>query len=265
MTARAARLLDQLGYGETAIHRLDPRSKTLAVLLFVLTVVSFPKYAVGPLVPLSLFPLSMIILGRIPAGLIVKRVALVSPFAILVGMFNPVFDTEPMVRIGAVQISGGWISFASIILRFVLTVSAALALVATTSFPRICQGLDALRLPRAFIVQMLFLYRYLFVLVEEGVRLRRARELRRFGRRWALRPRVAASLIGVLFLRTYERAERIYMAMCARGFDGRVRLVERLSFGWRDGAFIAATLAFCLVMRLVPLTIYLGRWGETWL
>ena len=265
MTTHSARLLDRLGYAESPIHRLDPRAKTIAVLVFVVTVVSFPKYAVAPLIPLALFPLAMILLGGVPLGLILKRTVVVSPFAVLVGVFNPLFDTEPLARLGGLEISGGWISFGSILLRFFLTVGAALALVATTSFPRICQGLDAMKVPRALIVQMLFLYRYLFVLIEEAMRLRRARELRRFGRRRGLRLRVAAPLIGVLFLRTYERAERVYLAMCARGFDGHVRLAQRLRVRSRDVVFAVGTLAFCLVLRFVPLVDWLGRWGERWL
>jgi cobalt/nickel transport system permease protein len=262
VTTHSAQLLDRLGYGETVIHRLDPRAKTLATVAFIITVVSYPKYAVAPLIPLSIYPLVLVILGQVPVGVILKRTLAVSPFAVLVGIFNPLFDTQPIAQIAGIKISGGWISFASIVLRFFLTVSAALALVATTSFPRICQGLDALRMPRAFIVQMLFLYRYLFVLIEEAVRLRRARDLRRFGRRRGLRPRVAASLIGVLFVRTYERAERIYLAMCARGFDGHVRLAQRLHFDWKDGIFVAGTLAVCLILRIVPVVHWLGRWGE---
>jgi len=228
-------------------------------------VVSYPKYAVAPLIPLMIYPMVFVVVGQIPPGVILKRTAVVSPFAVLVGIFNPLIDTRPMTEIAGIAISGGWISFTSILLRFALTVSAALALVATTSFPRICQGLDALKVPRVFVVQMLFLYRYLFVLIEEALRLRRARDLRRFGRRRGLRPRVAASLLSVLFLRTYERAERVYLAMCARGFDGHVRLARRLHFRWPDAAFVTVTLAACLILRLVPVVYWLGRRGESWL
>jgi cobalt/nickel transport system permease protein len=264
-TTHSARLLDQLGYGDTAIHRLDPRAKTLATAIFVITVVSYPKYAVASLVPLVLYPLVFIVVGEIPPGVILKRTAAVSPFAVLVGIFNPLLDTQPRAELAGFAISGGWISFLSILLRFGLTVTAALALVATTSFPRICQGLDALRLPRAFIVQMLFLYRYLFVLIEEAVRMKRARDLRRFGTRLGLRPRVAASLISVLFLRTYERAERVYLAMCARGFDGHLRMAQRLRWRWPDAAFVGGTMGTCLILRFVPVVHLLGQWGEGWL
>lgn len=265
MTTHSVRQLDQLGYGETAIHRLDPRAKTIATLIFILTVVSFPKYAVAPLFPFAVFPMMLIISGEIPLAVIVKRTLVVSPFAVLVGIFNPLFDTAPMMRMGGLTISGGWVSFVSILLRFFLTVTAALALIATTSFPRICQGLDAMKTPRPFIVQMLFLYRYLFVLMEEAMRLRRARDLRRFGKTRGLRWRVAASLIGVLFLRTYERAERVYLAMCARGFDGHVRLARRLRFGAADLAFVAGTLIGCVVLRTAPIVYWLGRLGEVWI
>lgn len=262
MTTQSARILDRLGYADTPIHRLDPRAKTLATLAFIICVVSFPKYTVAALIPFAIFPIALIVLGRVPPGVILKRALIVSPFAVLVGIFNPLLDTEPMLQIGGLSISGGWVSFASILVKFFLTVTAALALIATTSFPRICHGLDAMKVPRAFIVQMMFLYRYLFVLVEEAMRMRRARELRRFGERRGLRPRVAASLIGVLFLRTYERAERVYIGMCARGFDGHVRLARRLCFGWKDAAFVAGTFVICGTLRMVPVVEWIGRFGD---
>ena len=199
--------LDELSAGASSVHRLDPRAKVLTILVFIVLVVSFGRYEVTALVPFFIFPAVMVALGDLPVGYIAKKIALVLPFAFLVGMLNPLFDREVLVRLGTFGVSGGWLSCASITLRAILTVGAALILVAVTGFPAICRALERLGMPRAFAVQLLFLYRYLFVLTEEGARAARARELRSFGRRgMGMGP--FGSLVGHLLLRTWLRAER---------------------------------------------------------
>jgi len=252
--------LDRLSYLDSPAHRLDPRAKLLATLAFVVATVSFPKYEVAALTPFFFFPLLLAGAGGIPLGLIARRVAIVSPFAIMIGLFNPLLDRTPFVLLGSLEISAGWVSFASILMRFALTMSAALVLTATTSFPALCQGLTALRVPRVFVVQLLFLYRYLFLLAEESGRLRRARDLRGVGARGRTL-RVAAAAMGVLFTRTLDRAERIYQAMAARGFDGTIRQLRTLRFGRADALFLAGVAGGALALRLLPVTIWLGSLG----
>ena len=173
--------LDSLATGDTAIHRLDPRAKVLVTLVFIVTVVSFGKYELTAMVPFFIFPAVIIGLGNLPAGYIAKKIALLCPFALVVAMFNPVFDREVLVQLGPLGITGGWISCASIVFRAVLTVGAAIILLAVTGFPAICRALERLGMPAAFAVQLLFLYRYIFVLTEEGGRASRARALRSCG------------------------------------------------------------------------------------
>ena len=209
--------LDRLAAGDSLLHRLDPRAKVLATLVFMVSVVSFGRYEISSLVPFFIFPAVIIGLGDLPVGYLIGKVALVCPFAFLVGMFNPVFDRAVMLQLGPLQITGGWVSCASIIIRSALTVSAAIVLLAVTGFPAICRAMEGLGMPKAFAVQLLFLYRYLFLLTEEGGRAARARELRSCGKRGSGLASYA-SLIGHLLLRTWLRAERIHMAMLARGF-----------------------------------------------
>lgn len=260
MSCYEADRLDRLSYLDSPVHRLDPRAKLLATLAFVVAVVSFPKYEVSALAPFVFFPLLLAGTGGIPLRLIARRVLIVSPFAIMIGLFNPLLDRAPGIVLGPVELSAGWLSFASILARFALTMSSVLVLTATTSFPALCQGLTALRVPRAFVVQLLFLYRYLFLLAEESGRLRRARDLRGIGARGRTL-RVAAAAMGVLFTRTLDRAERIYQAMAARGFDGTVRQLRTLSFGRTDALFLAGTAGSALALRLAPVTLWLGAFG----
>ena len=104
-------------------------------------------------------------------------------FVFFIGIFNPILDREVLITPLGIPITGGWISFFSIILKFVLTVSTALLLIALTSFPGICEALARLKVPRIFVVQLLFLYRYIFVLLEEALKMLRAREARSFGKK----------------------------------------------------------------------------------
>ena len=140
---------------------------------------------------------------------------------------------------GGVAISVGWVSFASILLRFALTVSAALLLVAGTGMHPLCAALGRLGVPRVFTVQLLFLHRYIFVLAGEAdAHGHRARAARRRARAHALA--VYASLLGHLLLRAFERARRIHLAMLARGFDGELRRADRSPGGARHASSSAA-------------------------
>ncbi len=250
--------LDRHAYLDSVVHRLDPRAKVLATLVFVLSVVSFDRYALGPLFPFLLFPVIVAVLGFIPFGLIVRRLAVALPFILLVGIFNPLLDRAVMIEFGGLRISGGWVSFASILLRGLLCVGAAMVLIATTPVPRVAEALGALRLPRAVVVQLLLLYRYLFVLADEAGRLRRARALRAATFRTS--PREAARMLSVLLLRTVDRSEGIWRAMLARGFDGRVRSPKRVFWGFSDTVFLFLVSACSLGLRVVPVTVRLGEW-----
>ncbi|MBJ6726145.1 cobalt ECF transporter T component CbiQ [Geomesophilobacter sediminis] len=241
--------LDRLAAGDTALHRLDPRAKVIVTFVFIVTVVSFGRYELSALVPFFLFPAILVGLGNLPAGYLARKVALLCPFALVIGLFNPLFDRAVALQLGPLAISAGWISCASIVVRAALTVGAAFVLLALTGFPAICSALERLGLPGMFVVQLHFLYRYIFVLGEEGGQASRALELRSFG---AKRPSLATygSLVGHLLLRTWLRAERVHRAMLARGFSGAfpTRTVGR--FGMAEAAFVAGWTAFFLFLRL---------------
>jgi cobalt/nickel transport system permease protein len=251
------RQLDLMANGDTGVHLLDARAKVLVTLVFILAVVSLGKYELAALFPFFLYPAVVMALANLPVRHIARKVVVVLPFALMVGMFNPLFDQTVLVRLGPLGISGGWLSCASILVRATLTVGAALILVGTTGFPAICQALDQLGMPRILTVQLLFLYRYLFVLTEEGGRTARARELRAFGKR-GLGLRSYGSLLSHLLLRTWLRAERIHLAMLARGFTGEFHPRRTTRFGSRDFLFFAGWSGLFLLFRLVNVSQLLG-------
>jgi len=250
--------MDLLSYQDTSVHKIDPRAKLITSLLFIFAVVSFKKYEISMLIPFIMFPVYLITSGNIPVVYILKKILYVSPFALMIGIFNPFFDTGIILYFGNIGISGGWISFFSIMLRFFLTVSAALALIACTGFNNICFAINKLGAPKIFSVQLLFLYRYIFVLAEEAARMVRARNLRSpDGRGRGIK--TYGPLLGNLLLRTINRAGRIHVAMVSRGFDGNIKILSNFNFGIKELLFVFIWSVYFFVFRFIDVSQIAGN------
>ncbi len=249
--------MDTLASGDSPLHRLDPRAKLFTTFLFLTAVVSFNKYEVSALAPFFLYPVFLIAVGDLPSAYLLKKIMLISPFAVLVGIFNPLLDRQTLLHLGAFAVSGGWVSFLSIILRFLLTVSAALALLSLTGINSVCEALERIGVPRPFVVQLLFLNRYIFVLAGETERMARASSLRSSGV-GAMNFRLFTQIVGHLLLRTLDRAERVYRAMLCRGFYGHIRMIRFSRIGRREIVFVLGWAALFAVFRFVNIPLILG-------
>ncbi len=251
--------LDRLGSLDTAVHRLDPRAKLLTAMVLVVLVVSFPKYTVSALVPFFLFPLTLAAAGRLPLGYLAGKLLLVAPFAVLLAAANPLLDRRAVLHLGTLAVTGGWLSFTSVLLRVALTVGTGLVLIGVTGFRDLCSALQRCGVPAVLTTQLLLLYRYLFVLGEEATRLQRARALRSFkGRGFGLQ--VYTSMAGSLLLRSIDRARRIHLAMLARGFTGELHWRQRRRFGVPDLLFVPGWCTVLVLCRVHDLPLTLGRW-----
>lgn len=226
--------LDPYRPRSSPIHRLDGRVKFVLVLAFILAAALLPTgawVAYGALFGLILL---VEILSGLGVGYVLKRSALAFPFVL--AALPVIFITkEPILAhlpLG-LSISGvGLERFASIALKSWLSVQAAVVLAASTPFPDLLVAMRAVRLPRLLVALFGLMWRYLFVFADEVLRLSRARAARsgqsdlpgaRAGGNVAWRARVTGGMAGNLFLRAFERSDRIYMAMLARGYDGEVR------------------------------------------
>ena len=241
------RLIDHLARGRSQLHRLDPRLELGGLLVFVLCVVLCPVDQTSRLAPYLLSLLGLIALARLPLVYLLRRGLLVLPFVGLVVVFLPFRSHGPPLLEGSVlgmRVAlgrDGLLMAGSILAKAYLCTLATTLLAATTTFPEILRGMRGLGMPRLLVTVLSFLYRYLFVLSEEGSRILRAARARGFG---ALRPRrlhVASRLVAALLLRSYTRAERVFLAMSARGYDGQMRYLTRPRL--RPGQSLATALA----------------------
>jgi cobalt/nickel transport system permease protein len=250
--------LDSLAGKKTPIHGVDPRVKVLTTIYFMALVVSFGKYDPAGLAPLIIYPIAVMVIGDIPFGYIAKKLLIASPFVLSVALFNPILDQSPALAVGPFIVTGGVLSFVSIMAKYVLTVSAGLTLIACTGVDAICSALAGMGVPRAFTIQLLFLYRYIFVLGQEAVRMARARALRSFGNK-GMGMTAYSSMIGHLLLRTLDRAQRIHLAMLCRGFDGEIRSAEISGLRLWDLLYLAGWSSLFTLLRLYNLPAWLGR------
>ena len=226
------------------------RSALLVMALFIVSLLSIPKYNLPAVLAFGAFPLFLMSAARLHAGMMVKRLALISPFVLFMAGGNLLLDRNPVMLISGIALSGGMISGSVIVAKTIVSVAALLSVTLCIPFYRICRALDALHVPDVLITQLILLDRYRSVLEEEALAMKRARDIRSFGGRGKGLFRTA-SLIGSLLLRTTSRAERLYRSMCARGFQGRLnnRTAESISRG--DWKTIGLWSLLFLALRLI--------------
>jgi cobalt/nickel transport system permease protein len=255
---------DRYHFNESPIHRLDPRIKVVATVTFILSNALLPDgswlaFAVSWLLILLANDLS-----GLGLGFSLKRSFIVLPFVLvaITAIFSPLGEPLAEWNLGFMTLiptSFGVRRFFSILIRSWLSVQMAIMLVSTTQFPDLIHAFEHLRLPRVLTTIIAFLYRYLFVLTDEAMRLLRARQARsaglpdrKYGGKLIWRARVTGSMAGQLFLRSYERSDRIYNAMLARGYSGHLRTLNPHSLTPGDW------LTLILVMVLLLFIQFLG-------
>lgn len=244
--------LDRWSRQDSPLHRLHPAAKLIATFAYMLVVLSFPRYEVALLLPMVWFPVALLIWGRVPWRPVAHRLLVVSPFVVLVGVFNPWLDPR-VVPVFGIPVGAGWLSFASLVLRFVCTLVALMGLVATTGIGPLTRSMAWTSATGILATQMRLLYRYLFTIADEVARLLTAYRLRS-GRSWP-RMREAGSLLGGLLRRTYERASRVESAMALRGFSGMYPEGPRCPWTGRDTLFLCGTMGLTVMLRLVPVVL----------
>lgn len=250
------RMMDDMARGDSWVHQRHPLAKLTVTVAFIAAVISFDKAEISSLLPFLFYPLLLVIVLDIPAVPVIKRIMMVEPFIIVLGMFNPILDRQP-VMIGNISMAEGWLTFLSLFIKCSLTVAAVVMLVASTGMEKLAASLRMLRIPRIFVLQLLLTYRYISLLAEEAGRLMRAHALRTPGHKGIVHT-AWGSLAGGLLLRSFDRAQRVYQAMCLRGFDGEYNIGQVRGIDVKDAVYAVVWLVFFTAARLYDLPVLLG-------
>jgi cobalt/nickel transport system permease protein len=247
--------IDRFAMGDSAVHRLDARAKLLAVLAYSVVLISFDRYQVAALAPMAVLPLAMLWFAGVPVTFAMRRVAILSPFILMLVLMSPLYDralTEVAFGPWHFLLGRGWLTAANITIKFALGILALTAMICATPFSLLLEAMRRLCVPKIVVLQLGFLYRYLFLLIDEAMRVRRARDFRGAASApIARRLAAAGGVIGTLFLRTLDRSQRIQLAMAARGYRGEPHSLTRLHFTVKDSAFLAVVIVYLLLCRWV--------------
>ena len=248
-------------------HHLDARVKLVLTLAFVLCVSLTPVGAWPVYVLLLALVLSASILAELGPTFVLRRAFVALPFALAALPLLVTVQGAPLLSIPV----GRWLlsvraagleRFLSIALKSWLSVQMAILLTATTPLPDLLLAMRALRLPKLLVAVLGLMWRYLAVLGDEAMRMIRAREARsgswqeRSGGTLGWRASVTGAMAGSLFLRGYERSERIYNAMLARGYDGTIRSFPLPPLSFRERVLLLLSLIVFLALLLLG-----SSWG----
>jgi cobalt/nickel transport system permease protein len=245
------------------LHRLDPRLKVLSSVAFILSNALLPD---GAWIAFGLSWLLLLLgnlLSNLGIGFTFRRSLVALPFAFIALTVLFSIPGQPLATFHFLFwdftiTDAGLLRFVSIMIRSWLSVQMAILMVATVRFPDLIHALEHLRIPSILTTIIAFLYRYLFVLADEVFRLMRARESRsaaapgqRSGGRVAWRAQIAGHMAGQLFLRSYERSDRVYNAMLARGYAGHMETINPHELRRRDYLTAALVMLAILLLQVV--------------
>jgi cobalt/nickel transport system permease protein len=253
-----------------ALQRIDPRIKLIGftcLIIFAVLMQNLQQFAI-----LLIVLTVLCIVSRIPLRAFFGRQLMVVFFSLVIVIPLPfITPGTPLVAFPF----GPWlisVSFEGLYraavfgMRIWVCVAALSLLTLSTRFPVLLHGMQRLRLPSLFISLTALTYRYIFLFTDEAYRMGLAREARMVRKERIARPRtwrIISSMIGTLFIRAYERGEKVYQTMLARGFTGEFHLLTRLKIGFNDYSF-AVGLLFIIVLTyfapfLFPVTLF-GGW-----
>ena len=207
-------------HGHSPVHRAPAHLKVLALLGFMLLVVATPRGWYLAYAAYLLLLVAVVAVSRVPATYLVKRMVVEVPFVVF-ALLMPFIATGPRVDVLGVAVSQPGLAAAwALLVKGTLGVLASLTLAATTEPRDLLAGLERLRVPNLLVQIMGFMVRYLDVVTDEMRRMRVARESRGFTARDVRHWSVIARSAGALFIRSYERGERVHLAMLSRGYTG---------------------------------------------
>jgi cobalt/nickel transport system permease protein len=225
-----------------------------STLLFVLVVVATPRTEVWAFLAYALILAIVAAVASVPIRHVARRVVVEAPF-LLFALMIPFVAGGPKVEVAGIAVShDGLLAAWNIIAKATLGLTASILLAATTPIADILHGLQRLHVPRVIVSIAHFMVRYGDVISGEMRRMKIARESRGYDARWIWQGRALASSMGALFLRSYERGERVYLCMIARGYTGALPEIDDLDAPL--GHWIAA-----LTLPLLAVAVAAGAWA----
>lgn len=252
------RRLDELSAGTSYIHGIHSLIMLLVTFVYIVTLMSFDKYDLTGILMMFLYPVFMFRLAELSFSESLRKIRYVLPFILFMGIMNIFFDRDPYLVINGFRLSRGAVSFFTMTVKGFLAVEASYVLIATNSIYDICAALSMLRLPRILISLFLLTFRYITVMIEEVANMTEAYSLRAPGQK-GLHISSWGSFLGQLLLRSYDKANELYLGMEARGYTGDLRNYDIGKPVLKDWIFLIVVSALIIICRLINVPVTIGN------
>lgn len=220
----------------------DPKAKIISLFALIILCVTLPPGKYEALLAYGIFALFLLSISNIPVRYFFGRILAILPFVGFFILTIPFFWAN-----GNMQMLSLYVTVVS---KALISITVITVLTSTTGFERLLQGFEELGFPRILLMLLGFTYRYQYVITDEVERMKRARDSRLWGGTFLWHSRILGQMAGMLFLRSYERSERIFLAMSSRGFEGVKPLKRRFHLEFYDIMFMLAIVSISLVLRI---------------
>ncbi len=213
------REMDEFASMDSFVHRMSPLSKLFMTIIFIAVTASFNRYDITGLAFMVIFPVIFYQMSYIPVRTCFIKLRGILPLLIAVGVLNPFFDRETVMKIGTLRISGGVVSMVTLMMKGIFSLMFSFLLMATTKIDELCCGLRKIHFPRTLTTLLLLTYRYSSVLLREVSDMTDAYHLRA-PKQKGIHISAWGTFLGQLLLRTMDRGDSLFNAMTIRGFSG---------------------------------------------
>lgn len=228
--------IDKFSLKNSIIHKLNPVTKLIVTIAYIVMVTSCYKYNIISLLPWFTYPTVMVILSDIPIIKTIKKLVVILPIILFIGMGNIIFNQKSVVVYG-ITTTYGTISFVSFALKSLLSLWAMYIFICTTGIYNLAYGLLRIKVPEVFVWILVLLYRYIFVIIEQLNTVVKAYTLTA-PKEKGIHFKAWGSLLGNLFYRTIERGQELYSSMYLRGFGENKSLCANKNFKLWDFVYI---------------------------
>ena len=249
--------LDNMSDQDQWMNNIHPLVKLVLTIGYIALVVSFNKYDIMGLLGMTVYPVSVFILGDISVKDTFSRLKVVLPLVCFIGIFNPLFD-KTLVTLYGITVRAGVLSMLTLMLKGIFSVLASYFLIATTSIEKICYAMRLIHVPKTLVTQIMLTYRYIVLLLNEVSRLTAAYSLRAPGQN-GVHFKAWGSLTGQLLLRSMDRATTVYESMTLRGYNGNFTYIgEKDKFKSGDAIYLVVFGALFVFLRICPIMVVVG-------
>jgi cobalt/nickel transport system permease protein len=249
--------LEELALRDTPLHRIHPAIKLLVTAIYLVVVISFGAEQISGLMAFFFYPILLMTFGEIPFKPLIGRILIALPFSVFAGLSNMLVSREIVMILGGVIITKGMVIFLSILIKTLLTVTAVLLLIATTTMNELLYSMLYFHIPSILVLQITMTFRYLGVLMGEVSVMYHAYMLRA-PRERGIKLLDMGPFLGQLIIRSFDRADRIYYAMKCRGFEGGITFINHKKIPVKQLMYLIVISGILVLFRVVNISEWIG-------